>query len=148
MGEMQNVVPIINAGQLKMSRNGSDFSEIIDLKEAMTRLDDDYELLEEIWDVFLEDAPNQINILEKSIREKDFMTVAHQSHSLKGAAANIGAVGTADLAGRLQRFAERKKMEDVEKIYGTLKKEMEKLISSLSDSAWRDRTLKREDRGQ
>lgn len=131
-----------------MIRNRFNFSEVIDIKEAMRLLDDDYELLEEIWDVFQEDAPNQINILEKSIREKDFMTVAHQSHSLKGAAANIGAVGTADLAGRLQHSAERKKMEDVEKIYGTLKKELEKLISSLSDSAWRDRMLKREDSGQ
>ncbi|MEN6473061.1 MAG: response regulator, partial [Syntrophaceae bacterium] len=54
-------------------------------------LDGDEEQIREIVQVFLDDAPRQIAILEKAVAEADALTIRRQAHTLKGAAGNVGA---------------------------------------------------------
>ncbi len=66
-------------------------SEVLDLKDALERVQDDKELLLELYDIFAEDFVSKretINEAFKSGNVSEFQMVAH---SLKGATGNISA---------------------------------------------------------
>ena len=70
-------------------------------KEVLERLEGDQELYEQILEIFVEDFPQQLRQLTDGIRDKDRDVLQRVSHSLKSAAANIGAV---ELSQMLQRW--------------------------------------------
>ena len=66
--------------------------KIIDLEDALDRVQDDKELLLELFDIFEKDFKVKRKELEKSLSDGDVETVRNISHSLKGASGNISAV--------------------------------------------------------
>jgi HPt (histidine-containing phosphotransfer) domain-containing protein len=64
---------------------------VIDREAAIARMGGDEELYAEILDVFFEDVPQQIELLLSALQSSDRATGERQAHSLKSAAANIGA---------------------------------------------------------
>lgn len=64
---------------------------IIDLDDVLKRLLDDKELVVELIEIFLDDTSKRIEEAKQSIDKKDCAQVADIAHSIKGAAANIGA---------------------------------------------------------
>jgi len=67
-------------------------TSILDRAAALERLEGDEELLQEIIDIFLEDAPRLFLALKQARVDRDQKTSERQAHSLKGASANVGAV--------------------------------------------------------
>lgn len=53
--------------------------------------EDDPELLFELIDLFLDDAPNHISALESAAAAGDVETIERAAHTLKSSCANIGA---------------------------------------------------------
>lgn len=66
--------------------------QLLDREAALERLDGDEELLQEIIDIFLEDAPRLFLALKQARLDQDHKTTERQAHSLKGASANVGAI--------------------------------------------------------
>ena len=66
-------------------------SEIIDTKDALERVQDDKELLLELFDIFQEDFPGKRNALWSAFERGDAVTFQQISHGLKGATGNISA---------------------------------------------------------
>ncbi|MCD4779155.1 MAG: Hpt domain-containing protein [Candidatus Omnitrophica bacterium] len=64
---------------------------IIDVPELMERVQDDKELILELFDIFLEDYEKRRVTLEGAVKENNFDEIGAVSHSLKGAAGNISA---------------------------------------------------------
>jgi HPt (histidine-containing phosphotransfer) domain-containing protein len=60
---------------------------------ALGLMDGDRELLIEIANVLLEDAPQQIELLRGAEARADFDRVAAIAHALRGAVAGVGGVG-------------------------------------------------------
>ncbi len=65
--------------------------EVLDLREVMDRVQDDKELLLELFDIFVADYAEKRKLLEKAINGNDIEQVVSISHSLKGATGNISA---------------------------------------------------------
>ncbi len=65
--------------------------EAVDLKEVLERVQNDRELLLELFDIFLSDCPGKIAALKTAIAQKDLTAIKDIAHSLKGAAGNISA---------------------------------------------------------
>ena len=65
--------------------------EILDLKEVMERVQDDKELLLELFDIFIADYSEKRQLLEKAVAANDVTQVVSIGHSLKGATGNISA---------------------------------------------------------
>lgn len=65
--------------------------KVIDLEEVMERVQDDKELLLELFDIFTSDYSQKIKVLKSRIEEKDFEAIKELVHSIKGAAGNISA---------------------------------------------------------
>lgn len=66
-------------------------SEPVDLTDALERVQDDKELLAELFDIFLEEYPIKRELLEKAIEDNDLEKIREISHGLKGATGNISA---------------------------------------------------------
>lgn len=72
------------------------------LQALFDRLLNDSGLTLTVIETFLDDTPHQIAILEEHLAEKQFTQAKHQSHKLKGAAANVEAKYFCTLAGSLE----------------------------------------------
>ena len=68
-------------------------ADIIDLKEVLERVQDDRELLIELFDIFQEDFVGKRQILGDAVKTKDIAKIKEVAHSLKGASGNISAKG-------------------------------------------------------
>jgi HPt (histidine-containing phosphotransfer) domain-containing protein len=65
--------------------------EIIDLKDVLERVQDDKELLAELFDIYQEDFVIKRKSLGEAITAKDIGRIKEIAHSLKGASGNISA---------------------------------------------------------
>ena len=66
-------------------------NDVIDLKDALQRVQDDKELLAELFDIFWEDFPGKRNTIWAAMEKGDSVTFQQISHGLKGATGNISA---------------------------------------------------------
>ncbi|WP_034643675.1 Hpt domain-containing protein [Desulfovibrio inopinatus] len=64
---------------------------LVDKEKALFRFDNDEELLQEIFDVFVDEAPGRVQDLLTSMQEQNFEQLNHHAHSLKGVSATIHA---------------------------------------------------------
>ena len=65
--------------------------EIIDLKDVLERVQDDKELLAELFDIYQEDFVIKRQALGEAIVAKDIPKIKEVAHSMKGASGNISA---------------------------------------------------------
>jgi HPt (histidine-containing phosphotransfer) domain-containing protein len=94
-------------------------SDVIDVKDALERVQDDKELLLELFDIFIEDFPGKRELIRKAFeagKVHDFQMVAH---GLKGATGNISAKEmhincvALDLMGKDGKISDAKDMLDL-----------------------------------
>jgi HPt (histidine-containing phosphotransfer) domain-containing protein len=80
--------------------------DVLDMNalEALRSLQDDGEddLLAELIDLFLEDAPARMVSMRKAIEREDWPDLGAWAHSLKGSCGSLGAVHMADLCAKLE----------------------------------------------
>jgi HPt (histidine-containing phosphotransfer) domain-containing protein len=66
-------------------------SQVIDTKDALERVQDDKELLLELFDIFTEDFVGKRETFWKAFEKHDVITFQQIAHGLKGATGNISA---------------------------------------------------------
>lgn len=66
--------------------------------------DDDDDLLGELIDLFLQDAPARMTVIRDAVAREDWQALSAAAHSLKGSCGSLGAVRMAELCGRLERY--------------------------------------------
>ena len=66
-------------------------SESLDLNEVLQRVQNDRELLIELFNIFFEDCPGKMSNLKSAVQKKDFNSIRDIAHSMKGASGNISA---------------------------------------------------------
>jgi FPC/CPF motif-containing protein YcgG len=66
-------------------------SQVIDVKDALERVQDDKELLLELFDIFSEDFVGKRDTFWKAFEKHDLVTFQQIAHGLKGATGNISA---------------------------------------------------------
>lgn len=90
-------------GQMTLSAPPFAANSVFEYLPLLDRLGGDRDLLQEIVNVFVGDAPVQIRILEQALENKDVRTLADQAHTLKGAASNAGAPRLREAVLRLEQ---------------------------------------------
>ncbi|GBD97809.1 MAG TPA: response regulator [Nitrospirae bacterium] len=106
--------------------------DVIYRAETLERLGGDEELLRELWEIFIDDAPRQMEILKKAIDAGDIALTERQAHSLKSAAANIGANLMSDKASGLELAARDKNLNNARMLYEKLEHELKKALKALT----------------
>lgn len=78
---------------------------VIDLDDVMERVQDDKELLLELFDIFEEDYARRRKVLGDALAARNFETIRDVIHSIKGAAGNIGAKTLHAICQNIERMA-------------------------------------------
>lgn len=92
---------------------------------------EDPNLVEELIDIFLQEAPNKLSKLRESVELKDFKTLEHIAHSLKGNAGNLGAKRLHKLCANLEKSSRTGEILELSLITDAIFSEFEKTKAAL-----------------
>ncbi len=94
---------------------------------------DNDEFLREITGIFLEDTPARIIELTQSLVRHDLASFTRAAHSIKGSAANLGAVKLRAVAEKLEHQARVKGLDGVHELVAQLKAEYARTQRALGE---------------
>lgn len=98
---------------------------------ALQRLGGDRQLFLELVQIFLEDAPSQMQLLGNAVAAGNCGDAEHAAHRLKGDLGYLGAVELADCARKLEDAAHNENVNDAEAALITLARNLEAMFCVL-----------------
>ncbi len=113
-----------------------EISRVLDLDGTLDNLGGDPELLKELLDFFMELAPGQLDDLQAVVEAGDVAAVDLQAHSMKGGAANVGAVRVREVARELEMLAKSGSLEGAAELYRRMRAEFEDLQAVMPSVDW------------
>ncbi len=119
-------------GSDAMAGNSVETSEQVDLVSLLERVEGDKELLTEMVQLFLEDAPNLLNAMRDALQRGDMEVLERSAHSLKGAASNLSAKPAAAAALKLEKDAKNNNAESAKESLAGVEQAMKILAPALS----------------
>jgi PAS domain S-box-containing protein len=105
---------------------------IFDEATAMRRVEGDRELLQDIAATFLADSRQLLQELRQAVIAANPTTIMHTAHTLKGAAATLGAMAVAAVAKQLEEFGQSGDFVQAESALLALETEMTRLLPFLN----------------
>jgi signal transduction histidine kinase/CheY-like chemotaxis protein/HPt (histidine-containing phosphotransfer) domain-containing protein len=97
---------------------------------------DDEEILKETVSIFLQEAPPTIKLLKEAVEAGDSNNVKIYAHKLKGLARHVAARKLTDILYVLETKGREEKLRGSKKLFAETQKELDKLISFLSQPNW------------
>ncbi|MGI8911594.1 MAG: response regulator [Rubrobacteraceae bacterium] len=88
-------------------------------------------LLEELVEMFLEDAPPRIEVLGVAVEEGDAHSVERISHSLKGSSGNMGGRRMSEVSEKLQIAGASADLEQAPDLLSSLREEFDRMREAL-----------------
>jgi two-component system sensor histidine kinase/response regulator len=116
-----------------MKSSPFEYDENLDRASILQRLEGNSELLTELIQLFLEEAPQLMESMRKALQQGDMLTLARSAHSMKGAAGNFLAHRTVSAASQLESEAKRGDGESVKVGLATLEVVVERLLPELAN---------------
>ena len=101
---------------------------VLDRSALVDRLMGDEALAHEIVEVFIKEVPGQINTLKRAAGDGDVELIQRTAHTIKGAAANVGAAALHEASRRLEVAASAAEWDAVESLLQRLESEYGELV--------------------
>ena len=101
--------------------------------EALARIGGDEELLAELCQIFLEEAPKLMEKLRRAVTDGNFETVMKTAHSLKGESSYLGAARASQSARQIEKAGQESNQAEVTKIFAELEHDVADLTLALKD---------------
>jgi two-component system, sensor histidine kinase and response regulator len=99
--------------------------------ELLALMDGDRELLLELIDVFLEDAPQRTEGVRGALADRNADAVYRAAHALKGSAGNFGAPEVVSRATRIEALARENNLDAAAVEFAILETDMNQLVAEL-----------------
>jgi len=115
-----------------VKENSEPPNEQIDRTSLLERVEGDQELLAEMVNLFVEDAPNLLATMREAFDRGDMAVLERSAHSLKGAASNLSAQVTAAAAFRLEKDAKNMDAESVKASLAEVERAVGRLLPVLA----------------
>jgi len=106
--------------------------EVLDVDEALRRLDGDTELFQAVLDTFLETTPALVEALASAASGADGAALQRAAHSLKGSAASIGAESVRHTAADLEELGRRGEPAEARSLLAELDRELRRLREAIA----------------
>jgi two-component system, sensor histidine kinase and response regulator len=116
----------------RSDRNSFD-GEVMNIRDALKRLGDDEELLRDIVQIYLEDAPGMVQRMHQAVEQADANSLQQAAHSRKGLAATLSAADVVGAAAHLEHIAATRNL--VEAPQGVA--DVDQRVAELNDAAKR-----------
>jgi two-component system, sensor histidine kinase and response regulator len=104
---------------------------VFDRDLTLARVEGDRRLLQEIVELFCEEAPRLLAEIQSSILHCDAKALAHVAHTLKGAVGHFGAQAAFEAALRLEVMGRGGDLTQAEAVYAELANEVTRLEGAL-----------------
>ena len=105
---------------------------VVEKDEALSRLDGDLELWDEIRNIWLDDVPNLLASVRTALDARSSDGLRRAAHALKGASSNVGAVRVAAVARDIERASPQADWPSLEVVVRRLSEETETARAALS----------------
>lgn len=105
--------------------------QVLDIKDVMERVQDDRELLLELFDIFETDYQEKRQQLQEYTKKKDLNKLKDVVHSLKGAAGNISAKSIHATCIAIEQAVPQKDFGLIEKLVAQVDTEFAKLQAAI-----------------
>jgi len=112
---------------------GSSDTPLWDRAGMLERLMDDEDLAVQIAEAFLDDLPERLAALERCLADQDAPGVTMQAHTIKGAAANVGAERLRAVAGDLEAMAGAGDLEAVSAGLPGLREQFDRINDAMGE---------------
>jgi HPt (histidine-containing phosphotransfer) domain-containing protein len=88
-----------------MTTQGDRSSRVaVDLPDLLLRVDNDLDLVGELIDIFKEEFPRLLQLLQESVAREDMKNVEATSHAMKGMLSGLSVTRAAAVASRLEQM--------------------------------------------
>ena len=104
---------------------------VIDLPNVLERVEDDRDLLRELVELFLEEAPLRLATIRDAVTSRNGKMLQEAAHALKGSAGNLAAGAVYEAAKQLEYFGRDGEWSRSEAAYATLQRELARLTAAL-----------------
>ena len=108
----------------------------LDLEKALERVLGDKDFLKMLLGGFIQELPNQIESLKISVADTDTVALIEKAHKLKGAAANLSALGVSFAAKSLEEIGRSQNMDKANQILDVLLYESKRLTEYIERAEW------------
>jgi len=98
----------------------------------LERLDGDRDFVRSVLEVFVDDAPKQLELLKEALEAGDADAVRRQGHRLKGAAGNVGAPALEELSLEAENAGRAGDLETAALVARTMEHALEELMAALA----------------
>ena len=99
--------------------------------QALERMDGDESLLRELIQIFVDEAPKQLDNLQRAIEARDLETVERSAHSLKGELSCLGLSGAAQKARDLERMGQERDVQSAVELFPLFENEMSATTTAM-----------------
>lgn len=106
---------------------------ILDTEELLEELDDDRELLEQMYQVFEPDADRRMESMREAISAGDATTLMEAAHALKGSVGNFFATSVSETAHRLEIMGRDNETSGAAEALAALEDQLAELKQALRD---------------
>lgn len=106
-------------------------SEIFRRHEVLERLEGDEELLRELLQIFLAQSAADLGEMKAAWQAGDTAALGHRAHSIKGAAAGLGATLLSRRAAQLEEAAKRGDLSAVPVLLQAIQDELERFEQAV-----------------
>jgi CheY-like chemotaxis protein/HPt (histidine-containing phosphotransfer) domain-containing protein len=118
------------------ARQGETPANVVDLDEAVERLGGDIAFLEELMALLLEDVPHRLDNLHAAVDTGDVAAARREAHTIKGAAANVGAAAIRHLAARIELVAKESDLKATRTLLSELDEQFRRLQAHVAQTDW------------
>ncbi|MCF7937263.1 MAG: response regulator [Spirochaetales bacterium] len=118
------------------SDNGTDEQSLVDFETARNRLQAEDHFIRKLMNKFVDQVPDHLGKIDRSLSERDFASYSRVLHSIKGSAGNLGLVPLEALAKELElsaRNQEQAAFQRTEEIRDLLRKTIEEIQDKVSE---------------
>jgi HPt (histidine-containing phosphotransfer) domain-containing protein len=109
----------------------SSMARALDRELALSRVGGDLELLQEIAQLFLDDAARMLGEIRSAVEARDAKQLDHSAHTLKGCVSNFGAQRLYEAALMMERMGRGGDLATADSEFRTLESEMHQLVHDL-----------------
>jgi two-component system, sensor histidine kinase and response regulator len=104
---------------------------LLDKVTLMKSFENDHSLFKELVDIFVNDYPQMLNNLRKSLKATDAKTFSRTAHSLKGMLRNFQAEAVADTAFDLEKRGKQGALDGTDRIIDNLAGQLDEVAQKL-----------------
>lgn len=116
----------IHAGAPEIFRASVDLAVLATYETI--QLDGEPDLIVELIDLYLEDAPRRVAVMQESLAKRDWLSVKREAHSLRGSSGNLGALQIARICDEIEGIESGSPFASMAALLSCLELELERVL--------------------